>query len=67
MNYNLLKSKIIEKGLTQQKLAEKLGISRSALSLKMNGKTCFTNKEEKEIISLLGLSYEQIFSIFFAN
>lgn len=67
MNYNLLISKIIEKGLNQRDLAKKMGISRSTLSLKMNGKTSFTNSEEKEIISLLDLSYEQIYLIFFAN
>ena len=41
MNANKLRAKIKEKGLTQEKVAEIIGISENSLSRKLNGKKHF--------------------------
>lgn len=49
VNEKLIKSKIVEQGLTQEKVAEQLGISVSALNYKLKGKNEF---KANEIFSL---------------
>lgn len=53
---NLLKGKIAERGLTQEKLAEDVGISVNSMSLKINGKRQFTIDEAARITKALDLT-----------
>lgn len=55
MNANLIRGKIVECGLTQQKLAEKTGISTNSLSRKLSGKRDFRLEEVKKICSVLNI------------
>ena len=55
MNANLIRGKIAERGLTQQKLAEKTGISENSLSRKLSGKRDFRLEEVKRICAILGI------------
>lgn len=55
-NTNLLKGKIMEKGLTIQSLANKVGISHTSMSYKINNKRCFTATEIYNISSILGIT-----------
>jgi DNA-binding Xre family transcriptional regulator len=68
VNINKLKGKIIEKGLTVEKLAEKIGIDRSTIYRKMSasGKS-FTIKEANLICQALELSGQEAMTIFFAD
>ena len=65
MNTNLLKGKIIEKGLSMQEFSAKTGIKKTALYRKLYGKTEFSCSEIEKIIKVLNLSANQIGDIFF--
>lgn len=66
VNINKLKGKIVENGLSVEKLAEKISIDRSTLYRKMsnNGET-FTIKEANLICKVLELSGQEATEIFF--
>lgn len=64
INANLLKGKIIEKGMTTTILANKLGIDRATLYRHMNNGR-FSLKEIVGIRELLNLSDEESSRIFF--
>jgi DNA-binding Xre family transcriptional regulator len=66
VNINKLKGKIVEKELSVEKLAEKIGIDRSTLYRKMsnNGET-FTIKEANLICKVLELNIQEASNIFF--
>lgn len=53
MNANALKGRIIEKGLTQEKLAEKIGISQNTMSGRICGHSSFRVDEVKKICRIL--------------
>ena len=63
-NINKLKSKIIEKGFTITSLAEKLDISKTTLSQKINGKIKFSADDIKDIDNILEFSSDEIREIF---
>lgn len=63
---NRLKSAMALIGITQSELASVIGISRNALSNKMNNKTAFNQKEISVISKTLKLSSDDINRIFFA-
>ena len=50
-----------EKGITQEKMAEMLGISKNNYNLKENGKLDFNLVEVKKILQILKSSYDEIF------
>lgn len=56
-----IRALLIENGLTQIDLAEKLEIDQSTLSLKLNGRRQFLQKEIEKILSLFNKPYEEIF------
>lgn len=60
-----LKSIRVKKGLTQQKLAEKLKISTTTYTKKENGVNPFTVYEIKQLKNILMLSNNEIIDIFF--
>lgn len=68
VNINKLKGKIIERGMSVEKLAEKIGVNKSTIYRKMNndGKT-FTIREANLICSILDLSGEEATAIFFSQ
>lgn len=55
MNSNLLRAALAQRGMTQGKLAELVGISPNSLSRKLNGKRQFTLGEVEAISRVLEL------------
>lgn len=62
---NKLKGIMRENGVTQQELADKLGISVQSFNSKINGRTAFTVPEAMNIIEFLGIKNPE--EIFFNN
>ena len=65
VNTNKLKGAIVAMGLTQEKVANCLGISARGLNNKITNKNEFTASEMEKLIKLLNI--EDIMPIFFAN
>ena len=65
-SYNKLRGRIIEKYKTQERFAKSLGISKNSLSLKMNGKTSFSQEDVKKWCGMLDIKTEEIGEYFFA-
>lgn len=59
MNSKRLKGKISEIGISFSFIARKLGISRQAFYLKLNGRIPFKKSEIEEIIKILRLTDEE--------
>ena len=66
-NKKLLRSKLILAEMTDGELAEKLGISRQSVSLKLNGRRPFNSNEISKIAHILQLTPEEVMQIFFDN
>lgn len=66
-NYSELKGKMHSCGLTQRDLAQQIHISHCTLSLKLNGKTPFTQSEIWAICNALGISSIEIGHYFFTQ
>lgn len=64
VSFGKLKGRMAEVGITQNALAKSLGMSRSSLSLKMNGKREFTLAELRIIVEVLNIDDPR--SYFFA-
>lgn len=62
-----LRGKIRERGLTQEQVAEKLGISAGSLSFKLSGKTEFKRHEVEKLREILEIDPEEVWSYFFAK
>lgn len=62
---NKLKGKMVEKGLTAQKMASLLDISEDAMYMKLNCKSEFKRSEMEKICLLLGIPIESISEYFF--
>lgn len=68
VNINKLKGKIVEKGMTIEKLAEKIGIDRSTIYRKMGASgEPFTIREANLICKALGLDGQEAMAIFFSH
>lgn len=65
MNNGLLKEVIRESGVKVSVLADKVGISRQSLSMKLNGERRFDQGEIMALKTSLHLSDEQFMLIFF--
>ena len=65
MNNGLLKEVIRESGVKVSVLADKVGISRQSLSMKLNGERRFDQGEIMALKTSLHLSDEQFMQIFF--
>lgn len=63
--FGKLRGRMAEAGITQNALAQSLGMSRSTLSLKMNGKREFTLTELQIIVKVLNIDDPR--SYFFAS
>lgn len=55
MNLNKLKGKIVENGFTQQKLADKMGLTIQSVNAKLNNRRPFTIQEACLITQILQL------------
>ena len=55
LNRNLLKMAIFRAGMTQEKLAECIGISSNTLSSRINGLSCFNTDEIDKICVALDI------------
>ena len=55
MNANILKGKMVEKGYTQEKLAEAVGISSNSMSRKLLGERQFRLGEVVKICEVLDI------------
>lgn len=64
-NSNQLKIAMLKSGLTAREFAAKIDCSYETLSLKMNNKRQFTQKEIQEAFIVLGLTYQELYEIFF--
>lgn len=64
-DYSKLKGKIKERGLTQEAVAEYVGIDKATFSLKLNNLSLFTQKEILKICEILNISPEDINTYFF--
>lgn len=62
----LLKAKMVAKGVSAKELADKIGINTVTLYRKINGKTEFTRSEMQIIKSVFNLNKGEMDSIFFA-
>lgn len=66
-NYSKLLGRIKECGLTQEQLANEIGINKATLSAKLNNKFSFNSDEMDAICRVLDISPEEIGSYFFAR
>lgn len=64
-NSELLKEKIKESGYKIQHIADEIGLSRQALSNKINNNTQFTVEEMKAMSGILKVDGEEMKRIFF--
>lgn len=64
--YKKLKGRITELFGTRQKFAEKLCLSSTSLSLKLNGKTSFSQSDITMWSEILGITPDEYGSYFFA-
>lgn len=62
----LLKAKMVAKGVSAEELADKIGINTVTLYRKINGKTEFTRSEMQIIKSVFSLNKGEMDAIFFA-
>lgn len=65
MNHELLKDTIQNRGVKVSVLAEKIGITRQSLHMKLNGERSFDQGEIMSIKINLRLSDEEFMEIFF--
>lgn len=65
MNHALLRDTIQDRGIKMSVLADKIGISRQSLHMKLNGERSFNQEEIMAIKINLRLSDEEFMSIFF--
>lgn len=63
--YNKLRGRIVEKYGSQNKFAERIGLSKQSVSLKMNGKTEFSQSDMDEWANALDICHEQYGDYFF--
>ena len=59
--HSKLKGARVEKGLTQEDMAKRIGISTYSYLMKENGKRDFTLTEMKKICEILGKELSEIF------
>lgn len=64
MNANKLKAKMIENGLTVDKTAELIGVSKSTLYRKLNGRVKLTINEAAQLKHILELTDLEALEIF---
>lgn len=66
-DYNKLKGKIKECFSTQSEFAQKIGISDTSLSYKLNNKTVFDQDQIQNAIAVLNLTPQETIDYFFTT
>lgn len=66
-NYSKLLGLMREKGITQEELAKKIGISSTTLNKRLKNNSQFQQDEMKKILSTLGLTIEDVVPIFYTQ
>ena len=66
-DYSKLLGLMREKSLTQETLAESIGVSEATLNKKLNNNSQFKQNEMVSILNILGEPLANITSIFFAH
>lgn len=64
-NYNKLRGRIREVGLTQEEVAKQINVNPATLSLKLNNASEFTQSEIRSICDLLDISGRDLSDYFF--
>lgn len=64
-NYNKLRGRIRETGLTQEEVAKQINVNPATLSLKLNNASEFTQSEIRSICELLNISGHDLSDYFF--
>ena len=64
-NYNKLRGRIRENGLTQEEVAKQINVNPATLSLKLNNASEFTQSEIRSICDLLDISGRDLSDYFF--
>lgn len=67
MDYSKLLGRMRERRLTQEALADAIGISRVQMNNKLNGRSAFKQSDIKEICSLLDIPLEEVGAYFFTG
>lgn len=65
-SYARLRGRIVEKYGSQKEFAKAVGISENSMSLKMNGKTEFSQSDMDTFASLLEIPIDEYGAYFFA-
>ena len=66
-DYNKLKGRLKEKGITQERLAQIIGRDKSTISLRLNNQSLFVQDEIDKIIKALEIPASEIEAYFFTN
>lgn len=66
-DYSKLQGKIKEKFVKQENFARAIGISRTSLNLKLNGKSMFSHEEMARSIDVLDIPREDLPEYFFTQ
>lgn len=66
-NYSKLRGRIRECGLTQEQLAEAIGVHKGTLSAKLNGRFAFTTSEMLSLGAALNIPKNELGYYFFAE
>lgn len=66
MDMQMLKGKIVEKGMNVETVAERIGVERSSMYRKLNNFEKITIGEASRMKEALGLTNEEAITIFFA-
>lgn len=64
-DYKKLRGRIVEKGLTENAFAKKIGLSSTILSLKLNNKVDFTQTQIMNALAVLDLNKKDVAEYFF--
>ena len=65
MNYNDLRGRIRECGLTQKEVAARIGVSEGQLNRKLAGEFAFRQDEMESILKLLDVDLSELGKYFF--
>lgn len=66
-DYSKLRGIMAERGITQEQLADKIGINKCTLNVKMNGRYAFANDEILAICKELDIPTHEISKYFFCT